>query len=107
MDLRDQLQNLFPDHQPEPENTQDDKGFVIQSEPLLCKYEKRKGKPTTLVDGYEGTASELKQLAKALQKKLHVGGSVKQHVIILQGDYRDEIMSFLKQEGFKVKRVGG
>ena len=27
--------------------------------------------------------------------------------LIIQGDYRDKIMVFLKGKGFKVKRVGG
>ena len=46
-------------------------------------------------------------LAKEIKKLLSVGGSFKNEQIIIQGDYRDKIMGFLKNKGFKVKRVGG
>nr|WP_286672836.1 hypothetical protein [Vibrio splendidus] len=46
-------------------------------------------------------------MAKELKTKLSVGGSFKDDKIIIQGDYRDKIMSILKDKGFAVKRVGG
>lgn len=108
MDLQDQLKNLFPDHefQEETQNTQDD-GLWLQDEPLLCKYEKRKGKPITIIEGYTGADSDFKKLAKDIKTALSVGGSFKNERIIIQGDYRDKIMTLLKEKGFKVKRVGG
>lgn len=109
MDLQDQLKNLFPDHVPEPDNTPKAiKPTVwLQDEPLICKYEKRKGKPITIIEGYNGATSDFKQLAKELKQMLSVGGSFKNEQIIIQGDYRDKIMDFLKAKGFNVKRVGG
>jgi translation initiation factor 1 len=74
---------------------------------MICKYEKRKGKPTTIIEGYTGADSDFKRLAKEIKKMLSVGGSFKNEQIIIQGDYRDKIMDFLKNKGFKVKRVGG
>jgi translation initiation factor 1 len=109
MDLHDQLKNLFPDHQePEPEEVQEeDHVLFIQKEPMICKFEKRKGKATTLIEGYEGTDEDFKILAKEIKTKLSVGGTFKDYSIIIQGDYRDKIMQILKDKGFKVKRVGG
>lgn len=109
MDLKDQLKDLFPDHEPpkEPVSKDSADGLWIQDDPLRCLYEKRKGKPITLIDGYTGTKADFKELAKALKKELSVGGTVKKEQIIIQGDYRDRIMQFLKDYGFKVKRVGG
>lgn len=110
MDLQDQLKNLFPDHVSEDlsEHThEDNNGLWIQNDPIICKYEKRKGKPITILEGYTGASEDFKQLAKELKTKLSVGGSFKDDKIIIQGDYRDEIMNILKDKGFKVKRVGG
>ena len=109
MDLQDQLKNLFPDHQEsEPEEIQEqDHVLFIQKEPMICKFEKRKGKATTLIEGYEGTDEDFKILAKEIKTKLSVGGTFKDDSIIIQGDYSDKIMQILKEKGFKVKRVGG
>ena len=110
MDLQDQLKNLFPDHEPEllPEKNLDQTTDLwMQDEPILCKYEKRKGKPITILDGYTGATEDFKALAKEIKTTLSVGGSFKDDKIIIQGDFRDEIMRILKDKGFKVKRVGG
>lgn len=109
MDLQDQLKNLFPDHVPETSNdTNDDAdGLWMQDDPIICKYEKRKGKPITILEGYTGATEDFKALAKELKTKLSVGGSFKDDKIIIQGDYRDKIMQILKDKGFAVKRVGG
>ncbi|MEG3658851.1 translation initiation factor [Arenibacter palladensis] len=109
MDLKDQLKNLFPDHKPTEEEPKKDvdKDIWMQEEPIICKYEKRKGKPTTILEGYTGADEDFKKLAKELKTKLSVGGSFKDDSIIIQGDYRDKIMKILQEKGFKVKRVGG
>jgi translation initiation factor 1 len=110
MDLQDQLKKLFPEHQPsnEPEAVElQDPILFIQSAPMICKYEKRKGKAITIIEGYEGSDDDFKLLAKELKTKLSVGGTFKDSTIIIQGDYRDKIMTLLKDKGFKTKRVGG
>ena len=110
MDLQDQLKNLFPDHISEASSddvTTSKSDIWIQDEPIICKYEKRKGKPITILEGYNGATEDFKSLAKELKTKLSVGGSFKDNKIIIQGDYRDKIMQMLKDKGFKVKRVGG
>lgn len=110
MDLKDQLKNLFPDHEPTEDSRAEDESFHdiwLQDDPLLCKYEKRKGKPITIIVGYNGAKSDFKKLAQYLKKDLNVGGGIKNEQIIIQGDYRDRIMTILKELGFEVKRVGG
>ena len=110
MDLKDQLQNLFPDHQPEEEQEKESEPEIdiwLQDEPLICKYEKRQGKPNTIIENYSGAKTDFKKLTQYLKRSFGVGGSHKNDRIIIQGDYRDEIMDMLKNIGFTVKRVGG
>lgn len=108
MDLQDQLKKLFPDQVvPEESKAAEKPDFWLQDEPILCKYEKRKGKPITIIEGYNGAPEDFKKLAKLLKRQLSVGGSFKNDAIIIQGDYRDKIMEILQSKGFKVKRVGG
>ena len=107
MDLRDQLKNLFPEH--EEQNFEMPKEKWVQKEPLVCKYEKkgRNGKPVTLIEGFEGSDGELKKISKKIKTQLGIGGSEKDGVIIIQGDNRDKIMKILQKMGYKTKRVGG
>lgn len=107
MDIKDQLKNLFPEHKETDKPVVKKATVWLQDDPIICKYEKRKGKPITILEGYTGATSDFKILAKEIKKMLSVGGSFKDDKIIIQGDFRDRIMTMLKEKGFKVKRVGG
>ncbi|MGI9526629.1 MAG: translation initiation factor [Weeksellaceae bacterium] len=108
MDLKDKLKDLFPEHIPQEDNeNENNDGLWIPNDTVECHYEKRNGKPTTIIKGYTGNDEDFKQLAKELKKFLGIGGSAKNGQIILQGDYRDRIMRYLKDLGMDVKRVGG
>lgn len=110
MDLQDQLKKLFPEHEVsnEPKLIEEvPHELFVQQDPMICKYEKRKGKPTTIISGYEGEDEDFKLLAKEIKNKLAVGGTFKDGEIIIQGDFRDKIMKILQDKGFKTKRVGG
>ncbi len=67
----------------------------------------RAGKTATTVSGVPLDGQALKDLARRIKQRCGTGGSVKEGVIVIQGDHRDEVMGFLKTEGFTVKRVGG
>ena len=107
MDLKDQLKNLFPEHEEQDFEMPEEK--FEQKNPLICKFEKkgRNGKPVTLIEGFEGTEEELKQISKKIKTTLGIGGSEKDGIIVIQGDNRDKIMKILQDMGYKTKRVGG
>ena len=107
MDLRDQLKNLFPEHEEQDVEMPEEKSE--QKSPLICKFEKkgRNGKPVTLIEGFEGIEEELKQISKKIKTTLGIGGSEKDGIIVIQGDNRDKIMKILQEMGYKTKRVGG
>jgi translation initiation factor 1 len=71
---------------------------------------KRGGKVATLLKGFheDDDLDTLKELAKRLKVKCGVGGSFKNHEILIQGDHREKVIQLLKAEGFKdVKKSGG
>jgi len=67
----------------------------------------RKGKTVTTVCGLPQDGSLLKKIAKELKGQCGTGGSVKDGVIILQGDHRARLKSELSRQGYTVKIAGG
>jgi translation initiation factor 1 len=61
----------------------------------------------TTVSGFQINADELKNLATQLKSRCGTGGSVKDGVIIIQGDNRETRITELKNHGFKTKIAGG
>ncbi|MEZ7831456.1 MAG: stress response translation initiation inhibitor YciH [Gammaproteobacteria bacterium] len=67
----------------------------------------RKGKGVTLISGLEMNEADLKSLAKKLKALCGSGGTVKNGVIEVQGDHRDQIKQELDKQFTNVKLSGG
>jgi len=67
----------------------------------------RKGKGVTLIEGIPLPADDLKTLAKQLKKSCGSGGTVKDGIIEIQGDYREQLQPVLVKLGYQVKLSGG
>jgi translation initiation factor 1 len=74
---------------------------------LRIERKGRGGKSVTLVEGLPSNEAVLKELSKELKRHCGVGGSVKNGIIEIQGDVRDNAMALLKQKGYIVKKAGG
>ena len=61
---------------------------------------RRFGKPTTLLEGLRMSDKELQELTTKMKKSLATGGTVKDGIMILQGDHRERVAELLKKQGF-------
>jgi translation initiation factor 1 len=67
----------------------------------------RKGKTVTTVSGLQLNADEFKNLAAELKRRCGTGGSVKDGIIIIQGDHRSTLIAELTNRGYTAKPAGG
>lgn len=67
----------------------------------------RKGKTVTSIFGVPLDDKELKQFAKTLKSRCGTGGTVKDGIIIIQGDHRETLKSEIIKQGYTVKVAGG
>ncbi|ABD81840.1 stress response translation initiation inhibitor YciH [Saccharophagus degradans] len=67
----------------------------------------RKGKGVTLVEGLMLPEAELKALSKKLKQLCGTGGTLKNFTVEIQGDHREKLQTYLKEQGFTVKLAGG
>ncbi len=65
------------------------------------------GKVATVVEGFVGTEADLEAMGKELKSKCGVGGTVKDGVVIIQGEQRDKVVLLLQAKGYQVKKKGG
>lgn len=99
-----QFKNLAPSPEPLTDNASK---LMTQELEAHFSNKGRAGKTVTLIRGFEGSTDELKVLAKKLKQAVGVGGSVKNGEIIIQGNYREQLIIILTEMGHRVKKIGG
>jgi translation initiation factor 1 len=71
---------------------------------LVFTFEKRRGKPVTLVGRFFMNDKEKKDILKLLKTKLGCGGTIKHEWIEIQGGKKDKIIEVLKADGWKFRK---
>ena len=71
---------------------------------LVFTFEKRKGKPVTLVGRFYIDEKEKKEVLKLLKKKLACGGAIKDEWIEHQGNVKDKIINILEKDEWKFRK---
>jgi len=71
---------------------------------LVFTFEKRRGKPVTLVGRFFMSDKEKKLILKLLKTKLGCGGTIKEEWIEIQGDKKEKIIEVLESDGWKFRK---
>ncbi len=62
-------------------------------------------KPTTVIEGLKMNEKDLQELGTKMKKMLATGGTVKDGIILLQGDHRDRVVEILVKRGFSESSI--
>lgn len=68
---------------------------------VVMERKGRGGKTATIIAGFTCSDAEVAEIARELKSRLGAGGSVRGGEILIQGDRRAEVVTLLRQKGFK------
>ena len=96
-----------PDYKQEEENNEQETAPANQQTLYVSLERLKGGKVATIVEKFVGSESDLEALGKQLKSKCGTGGTVKDGIILIQGEQRDKVIGFLTAMGYKTKKKGG
>lgn len=96
-----------PDYKPEEENNEQETLAPNQQTLYIVLERMKGGKVGTVVEGFVGTDADLQKLGKDLKTKCGGGGTVKDGIILIQGEHREKVIAYLNSLGYKTKKKGG
>ncbi len=98
-----------PDFKPEAETNEPNTLSPAQQRlRIWLETKHRGGKAVTIIQGFEGSNTDLEQLGKQLKNACGTGGSVKDGEILIQGDHRDKVLQWLIKNNYsQSKKAGG
>jgi len=98
-----------PDYQYEHSNQSEETTLPPGEQNLYVSLDRknRKGKSVTLIAGFIGSQLDLKELGRSLKVFCGSGGSVEDGIILVQGDCREKVLTYLSGEGYTAKKSGG
>jgi translation initiation factor 1 len=68
---------------------------------IVVRLELRRfSKTSTIIEGIDPKLSDIQHIVKELKSKLACGGTAKDGFIMLQGDHREDVKSYLVKFGF-------
>lgn len=97
-----------PDFRPQEEVFVPQETLAPRQQKLRLRLDtkQRAGKAVSLVEGFTGSQHDLDDLGKKLKTFCGTGGSVKDGLIIIQGDQRDKLLQWLLKNGYAAtKRI--
>ena len=94
------------DYRYQEEVTEEEETLLPEKQKLIVSIDRKRraGKQVTLVTGFIGKDSDLQELGRLVKSRCGTGGSVKDGEIIIQGDFRDRVVTILQSMGYGAKR---
>jgi len=94
--------DFFNDY-PEPEEVAT---LPKEKQKLRVKLDtkQRAGKVVTLIEGFAGSNDDMEALGKLLKTRCGAGGSAKDGLILIQGDYKEKVLNWLREWGYTLTK---
>lgn len=109
-DLQD-LRSVFGLGPAEPQKESEEseiKAATENKDIVRIHLQRLKGnREATVIKGLTLKENALVEMANTLKKSCGVGGSAKDHEIILQGNHREKVMKWLITQGYKNTKLAG